>query len=161
MCATAVKRKTTKQAAVSKPAGERKKPDQREAREQKTLIEWAFMAHFYNMDNELCRVSDYLFAIPNGGHRHAAVAVELQKQGVKPGVSDLMLPVKTKDFSGLWVEMKAGKNGLSEEQASWFMKMHTQGYMCVMCVGYKAAADTIAGYVGGVYTKSGMPFKVY
>ena len=32
------------------------------------------------------------FAIPNGGHRHPAVAAKLKAEGATPGVPDLFIP---------------------------------------------------------------------
>ena len=34
-----------------------------------------------------------IFAIPNGGARHVAVAIKLKAEGVRQGVPDLCLPV--------------------------------------------------------------------
>jgi hypothetical protein len=47
-----------------------------------------------------------LHAIPNGGHRHKAVAVRLKAEGVKRGVPDLCLPVPRGGHHGLYLEMK-------------------------------------------------------
>lgn len=59
-----------------------------------------------------------LFAIPNGGARSITTAVRLKAEGVRAGVWDLFLAVP--DFSyelgGLFIEMKAGKNKLTDEQ---------------------------------------------
>lgn len=144
-------------ACAEKPKGKR---DDKEGREQAWLIEWSMLAWFVDRNGDTCRVYDYLFAIPNGGHRDKRVAVKLKAQGVKAGVSDLMLPVPMQVFPGLWIEMKVKGNTLTDLQEEWFIKMHRQGYMCVMCVGWKAAAETIASYVGGVKTKSGQPLRV-
>lgn len=36
----------------------------------------------------------YLFTVPNEGFRHKAMAVAMQRQGVKKGVPDLIFPVR-------------------------------------------------------------------
>ena len=59
---------------------------------------------------EQCAVFDFaryagirLFAIPNGGHRHKAVAVKLRAEGVCAGVPDLMVPEAHGGFNGLFI----------------------------------------------------------
>lgn len=39
-----------------------------------------------------CEALEWLFAIPNGGERHAAVANKMKVEGAKAGVYDLFLP---------------------------------------------------------------------
>ncbi len=58
-----------------------------EASEQIKLMEWCkWQEHKYP---EL----QLLYHIPNGGSRNAIEAKNLKRQGVKPGVPDLCLPV--------------------------------------------------------------------
>ena len=63
-----------------------------EHQEQKTLIKWCeYKGHPYNL----------IFAIPNGGQRHKAVAAKLKAEGVKSGVPDLfcrLRPLHAMDF---------------------------------------------------------------
>lgn len=47
-----------------------------------------------------------LFHVPNGGKRDKKEAVRLKKQGVKRGVSDLVLLVANREFNALCIEMK-------------------------------------------------------
>jgi hypothetical protein len=60
-----------------------------------------------------------LHAIPNGGHRHKATAARLKAAGVKAGVPDICLPVARGDWHGLYIELKVGKNKLTEAQRRW------------------------------------------
>ena len=57
------------------------------------------------------------FAVPNGGKRHIRVATKLKAEGVRPGVTDLVFVLPGGRFAGL--ELKAGKNGLSEHQKAF------------------------------------------
>jgi hypothetical protein len=52
-----------------------------------------------------------LFAIPNGGHRHPATAQRLKREGVLPGIPDLLLALPRLHYGGLFIEVKAGKAG--------------------------------------------------
>jgi len=71
-----------------------------------------------------------IFAIPNGGHRHPAVAAKLKAEGVRAGVPDLMLPVARQGYHGLFVELKCGPNKPSEAQQDWLRNLRSEGYLC-------------------------------
>ncbi|MHC1792149.1 VRR-NUC domain-containing protein [Solidesulfovibrio sp.] len=89
-----------------------------------------------------------LFAIPNGGHRHKAVAGKLQAEGVRKGVPDLCLPVSRGGFHGLYVELKAQRDGrVSDEQKEWIAALQAQGYRAEVCVGADAAWRVICEYL--------------
>lgn len=98
-------------------------------------------------------VSDYLFAIPNGGHRNQKTAAILKRCGVKAGVSDMFLPVPRGTMHGLWIELKAPKHmgkpagKPSQDQLDWLDRMGEQGYAAVICHGWQAAAETIKEYL--------------
>ncbi len=51
-----------------------------------------------------------IFAIPNGGHRHAAVAAKMKKEGVRRGVWDVFVPFPMHGFHGMFLELTHGKN---------------------------------------------------
>lgn len=57
------------------------------------------------------------FAVPNGGKRDIRVAKKLKAEGVRPGVTDLVFVLPGGRFAGL--ELKAGKNGLTEHQKAF------------------------------------------
>lgn len=71
-----------------------------------------------------------IFAIPNGGHRHPAVAAKLKAEGVKPGVLDLLLPVARQGYHGYFIELKCGDNKPSQDQEEWIRKLRAEGYKC-------------------------------
>ncbi len=90
----------------------------------------------------------HMFAIPNGELRHKAVAMKLKKQGVKKGVPDIMLPVKTSMYGGLFIEMKrAGKGRLSEEQQKYIDFLHKNNYKIEICFSWQAAVSAITNYL--------------
>ena len=47
-----------------------------------------------------------IFAVPNGGSRHIREAANLKRQGVKPGVSDVIVLIPKKGFASLCIEFK-------------------------------------------------------
>lgn len=105
----------------------------------------------------------WLFHIPNGGGRSKREAGILKAMGVKPGVSDLFLPVpKWKESlvgdrggverwlsCGLWIEMKADGGRAGEDQLKWIYAMRNAGYEARICVGWQEAVEVIKEYLGG------------
>lgn len=89
-----------------------------------------------------------LYAIPNGGDRHPAVAAKLRAEGVKAGVPDLCLPVPRGDHHGLYVEMKRQRRSqTSAEQKAWIAALKALGYRAEVCKGAAEAWDVIREYV--------------
>lgn len=112
-----------------------------EAQEQKFLFQWAGVSRQKYPELEL------LFHVPNGGRREAREAASLKKQGVKPGVPDLILPVARGEYFGLYIELKAGKNKPSEHQLEWIENLNQQGYFVKVCYGWIEASEVITNYL--------------
>lgn len=122
-----------------------------ESQEQQALIEWAKLqavpSHIPGvLPGE--KVIDFLFAIPNGGARSKATAGKLKAEGVKAGVWDLQLALPIGRTHGLWIEMKAGKNTLTDEQRAWRDRMQRVGFKCVVCWSFEEARNAIEEYIG-------------
>lgn len=71
-----------------------------------------------------------LFAIPNGGKRGLLTAIRLKREGVVSGVPDLMLSLARNEWHGFYIEMKVGKNKLTENQEKFFQHAKKNGYKC-------------------------------
>jgi len=112
--------------------------------EQAALFEWA--SYF--------PVLDYMFAVPNGAHlagnniQRAKQMARLKKQGLKPGVSDIFIPLPMPPYHGLFIELKRadGKGQLSGAQRAFGEYVEAQGYKFVVCEGAQAAIREITGY---------------
>ena len=89
-----------------------------------------------------------LFAVPNGGKRDKLVAMQLQREGVKPGVPDLCLPVPSAGWHGLFIELKWGRNTTTDKQNEWLERLREQGYLAVVCYGWCEAVEVIREYSG-------------
>lgn len=127
----------------------RRRPRQLEALEQRALIAWACRARLPSPPDPAAKfIADYLFTIPNGGTRRHKEAAMLKAEGVKAGVSDLLLPVPNGKYSGLWIEMKAGKNRPTELQKQWGTRMILCGFDFRCCWGFLAAKHAIEEHLG-------------
>ena len=67
-------------------------------------------------DYQYPHLSKLLFAVPNGGSRHKIEAKNLKKQGVRAGVSDMILLVPGIDSQFLCLEFKTTIGKQSKEQ---------------------------------------------
>lgn len=91
--------------------------------------------------------SKLLFAVPNGGSRNKLEAINLKRQGLKPGVSDVILLVPKKGFASLCMEFKTNSGDQSYEQKEFQRQaeMANNKYVVVRSVGQ--AIDTMKWYL--------------
>lgn len=110
--------------------------------EQCALIEWwTIFAQTRRIHPSL------LYAIPNGGARHAAVAAKLKAEGVRKGIPDLMLAMARGQYHGLYVEMKATGGRTTVEQKAMLDEFSKQGYCTVVALGADEARVAITEYL--------------
>lgn len=114
-----------------------------EAEEQCDLMVWANSCVVSGVHPEL----QLLHAIPNGGRRDRAEAAHLKRQGVKPGVPDLSLPVPRGVYHGLYIEMKVGNNKPTKNQKEWINALKANGYAVEVCYSAAAARQIIIAYL--------------
>ena len=112
-----------------------------EHNEQVTLIQWAQLHEAQMPELEM------LYAIPNGGKRHAGTARKLKAEGVKAGVLDINLDVPRGGFHGLRIEMKYGKNKPTQAQREWIDRYAKHGYCTAVCYSFEDARDAILHYL--------------
>ena len=126
-----------------------------EAGEQTALFCWAAQQRARYPELE------WLYAIPNGGARGDKRSAmirggQLKAQGVKAGVSDICLPVKRGQWSGLYIELKrvslrpvrqGSAGGVTSEQAAFGAFVQGQGYGFAVCYGWVEASRVIEQYM--------------
>lgn len=113
-----------------------------EAQESERLIVWA------NGVSWLYPELAYLYAVPNGGFRHKAVAGKMKAQGVKAGVLDFNLDVARGGYHGLRIELKRRVGGqVSDAQKIWISWLNSQGYLAVVCRGWEEARERLIDYL--------------
>lgn len=88
------------------------------------------------------------FAIPNGGKRNRVEAAIMNGEGVVAGVADLFLAVPRRGFNGLFIEMKHGRNGLTEQQIEFQQAVEKQGYKMVVCHSIEAFKAEMEYHLG-------------
>lgn len=120
-------KKTTIQQLVAQLSTARyKQPSEEEHRIQASCVRW-FNLKYHKLKGRL-------FAVPNGGKRDAHTAAKLKKEGVVPGVADLILLVPNKFYGALLIEMKTSKGKQSELQKQWERIITERGeYVYVIC----------------------------
>lgn len=115
---------------------------QHELQEQKTLFE------FLTMIEPQHPKLQYMFHVPNGGHRHPAVAAQMKAAGVKRGVPDILFPIRYGNYNGLAIELKAGINRTTKDQVVWLDVLEKEGWKTAVCYGWVSAAIEIVQYLG-------------
>lgn len=116
-----------------------------EAQHQAAVISWSQQPDVRKMWPSL----KLLHHIPNGGGRDKIEGKQLQRQGVKPGVPDLCLPVARGDYHGLYIEMKREDRGeTSLDQDWWIEELSCQGYCAEVCHGCESAIRALEWYMG-------------
>ena len=112
-----------------------------EENEQITLFRWAEFA--MNQYPEL----KLMYHIPNEGKRSKITGARLKAAGLKSGVPDICLPVARGGYIGLYIEMKAGKNKLTDNQEKWLNDLTREGNFTAVCYGWEQAKEVIEKYL--------------
>lgn len=97
-----------------------------------------------------------LFAIPNGGKRSSGWWEK--SEGLKSGVPDLFLGCqggesdvpclgRVKKYSGMFIEMKFGKNKPNSNQRDWIKRLRDENYKVSVCYSFEEARDEILHYL--------------
>lgn len=109
-----------------------------------------------------------LIHIPNGGSRkNKFEGWRMKEQGVRAGVSDLLLPVARGGYFGLWIEFKAAPPNdakVSDKQEDWIDEMRGQGYFAQVCLGIAQAMAVLDWYMTQAPTTGSQvlaPFPLY
>jgi hypothetical protein len=120
--------------------------------EQQSLFAWAEMSKV-----RLPELED-LFAVPNGAKKSKRMAAQFQREGLKPGVPDVILPHARGGYHSLYIEMKrqrergervdlkAGKKP-GEHQRRWHERLKLAGMRVEVCYGWEDARGVIEQYL--------------
>lgn len=112
-----------------------------ESVEQTGLFRWAAFERGKHPELEL------MYHVPNEGKRSKRTGAQLKREGLKPGVPDMVLPVPRGKYHGLYIEMKATGNKTTDEQNKWLEALQEQGYRTAVCYGWEVASKVITDYL--------------
>lgn len=128
-----------------------KAPPPPEETEQAQLFAWFNVAKWHGISlGELC------YAVPNGAQYgtdpklRAIQAAKMARTGLKPGVPDVVVPIPSGRFHGLYVEMKrrhGHKAAHTPEQRGWQARLRWLGHDVRVCEGADHAKDVITKYL--------------
>lgn len=130
-------------ATVHKISPPRARPKHLEDDLQRTVVQTVA----YTMRYQGRPLTDWLYAVPNGGKRNPREAARLKAQGVKAGVNDLVLPIASGGFGGLYLELKIGKNTLTDSQLDFHQRAREGGQCVATCWTLDQAVQVISGYM--------------
>jgi hypothetical protein len=89
-----------------------------------------------------------LFAVPNGANKSVGVRMQMKREGLKPGVPDLVLPVMKLPYGSLYIEMKRPGAYPNAEQREWADRLEGQGMKVVRrCTSWQDGAVAILEYL--------------
>ena len=90
----------------------------------------------------------WVHSVPNGLPLTGKVAKDASESGLTSGVWDIFVPSRRGEWAGLYIEMKWGKNGLTDAQKAFLAHLTAQGYQHAVCYSWTAAARVIVDYLG-------------
>lgn len=130
------------------PAARRQPRVDHEGLEQKVLIRWLFAEQ--QRGTEVGQAYAHIYHVPNGGQRNKKTAADLKQQGVKAGVSDLVVKVARGGWHGLYLEFKATPPhhaATAASQREWLALAESEGYCAVLARGLEEAKEVLREYM--------------
>lgn len=89
----------------------------------------------------------WMFAIPNSARRSPRQGAWMKAEGLRSGVWDIFIPWPVQKYCGCFVEMKYGKNDLTDEQIKF--KNDNTAYYFIVAYDWISAKDQIIQYLAG------------
>ena len=122
------------------PAKPKQKRDNPEARIQEEFFNRVPL-FFPNLPSKL------LYSVPNGGSRNKIEAANLKRQGVKAGVSDVILQIPKKGYASLCMEFKTATGRQSDEQKEYQRQAEMAGNKYVIVRSVEKALKIMKEYL--------------
>ena len=104
--------------------------------EQVAFIQWCDYKHIK------------VFAIPNGSNKSKAAQRKFKAEGLRAGIPDLFIPIVSKKYAGLFVEMKRKKGSVTSDIQKWWIELlNIQGYKAEIAKGCDEAIRITEEYL--------------
>lgn len=84
---------------------------------------------------------------PSGGNRSQREAGKFKLLGVLPGVPDIFIPLRTKDHSGLYIELKNAKGKVSPSQIEYMEAVAKEGFLCLVVNDLETYQQNVIAYL--------------
>ncbi|UTD54942.1 VRR-NUC domain-containing protein [Halomonas sp. MS1] len=133
--------------ALKKDGKPRARPVDWEGQEQAVLIRWLLGEK--KRGTPVGQLYDVIYHVPNGGQRSKSTGAAMKRQGVKSGVSDLVVMDARGGWHGLYMEFKASPphtSPLTDSQRDWLAQAERRGYCAVLAVGLEEAKRVLDSY---------------
>jgi len=89
----------------------------------------------------------WLSHIPNGGARDLREGTKFKAMGVKRGFPDYFLAYPSKNYCGMFIELKIQTGKISKEQKDWIAHLSDVGYKAMICWSWEEARDELVKYL--------------
>lgn len=117
-----------------------------ESQEQKALVQW--LNYHPILKNYFCKIS-------NEGQRSVVTGARFKLEGLRPGVSDLLIYYPVMPYCGLWLEIKQNRRYRESERRtkSWIAQkefietVRGVGYHADFCYGWENGTRIIEEYL--------------
>ena len=131
---------TGRKQLTSKKSAPFQKRQQPEAELQKAVVNYLTILERMNVLR--------FHATPNGGSRNVREAVNLKRQGVRPGVPDICVMLAYGPT--LWFELKAPKGSPTAQQLDFIAWANTHGHPAWVVRSVDELDGILRGYMGNV-----------
>ena len=119
-----------------------------EGSEQKALMSW--LHGEWRRGTAVGQAYPVTYHVPNGGQRNKKTGADLKAQGVRAGVSDLVVMAAHGGLHGLYLEFKATPprhSATAATQRDWLALADDRGYGAVLARGLEEARAVLREYM--------------
>lgn len=120
-----------------------------ESEVQKALFEFMATARI-----ETGTIGEYAFAVPNGtmfagtAQQRSKYSNALKSQGLRPGVSDVVIALPRGQYHGAYIELKREKKSkVGDDQKIWLARVEAVGYYAALACGLDEAISHVRTYI--------------
>lgn len=90
------------------------------------------------------------FAVPNDGKRSIGAAMWHKGQGLRAGVPDVLIPIPSINYHGLFIEFKRDeKSRVTIAQKEWIRQLQDCCYCVRVCRSADEAVNVVTAYMEG------------